>query len=113
MNEIVGFFLGYRAKIGYEICIMLYLCGSLWSYTSVFASSLASNVPVLFLNGGETCKVSDDHSSACEGVYLWWVFIFSIFVVPLTCIEMTETKVVQVAMSALRFIAIAIMFAYL
>lgn len=109
MNELVGFFLGRRPRLVYEFCICLYFVGALWSYSSVFASSFASHVALPHINGGSTCKPSDDHSSGCTGLYLIYLAIFSSIVIPLTCLEVTETKSVQVALAALRFVAVGAM----
>lgn len=38
MNQLVGLFLGARAQRVYELTVMLYLVGALWSYTSVFGT---------------------------------------------------------------------------
>lgn len=40
MNQLVGLFLGARWQRAYEVTVMLYLVGALWSYTSVFGASI-------------------------------------------------------------------------
>jgi hypothetical protein len=109
MNELVGLFIGNRAQRLYELTVMLYLVGALWSYTSVFASSLASHVGIPFINDGQTCLPYSDSSSGCTQLYLFYAAIFAVIVVPLTCMDLTEQKPLQIALSCLRFVAVAVM----
>lgn len=46
MNEVTNLFLGPKIKIVYDVLVALYLYGALWSYSTVFAESMASHIPV-------------------------------------------------------------------
>jgi len=109
MNQLVSIFLGNRMKIAYEICICIYFVFSLWSYVSVFAQSFASHVPIWFINNGDSCDVYQDHSSSCNNLYLFYIAIFAIVCIPLTCMDLTEMKGLQVFLAAFRFVSIGVM----
>eukprot|EP00762_Andalucia_godoyi_P002685 ANDGO_03430.mRNA.1 Transmembrane protein 104 homolog len=93
----------------YAVLSALYFIAALCSYASVFAQSFSANVP--FYSEGEwrTCDIYSDSSSACEGVYLFWLAVFSIIAVPLTCLDLEEQKYIQVALTTCRFLAIGTM----
>ena len=109
MNSLVGLFLGKSMQRVYEATVMIYLVGALWSYTSVFASSFSSHVGLPFLNGGSTCSVYTDTTPGCTDLYMFYVACFAVVVIPLTCLDLTEQKPVQIALSMLRFIAVTTM----
>lgn len=101
LNEMCYMFLGRIGKISYEVCTILYLFGGLWSYGSVFAQSAASHIPlpVSLVNGTLswfTCDVYRDGSSSCTILYLIYIAVFGLIVVPLTCLNLTEQKPLQV-----------------
>lgn len=109
VNQLVNLFMGLNARRFYDFLCAIYFIGSLWSYASVFASSVASNVPVSFLNGGSYCDVYKDHSSSCSSVYLFWLLIFALIVVPLTCMDLTEMAWMQVTLAIFRFVSLGTM----
>lgn len=112
MNELCRVFLGKRVQRVYEVCVAFYMLGVLWAAAAVFASSLATQIAIPFVNDGHTCDVYKDHSSSCSLLYLFWLALFSVVVVPLTCMDLTEQKPVQIFLSLGRFVIIAlIMFA--
>ena len=57
----------------------------------------------------ETCDVYSNSSWTCHWQYVIWVAVFSLVVVPLSCVELHEQKAVQVCMSVLRFVALFLM----
>jgi len=109
MNQLCSFFLGPTAARIYEICITIYFVGSLWSYASVFASSFASHVPLPFANNGHECDISVDSSAACTSLYLYYVLFFACIGIPLTCLDLTEMKLLQIALAIFRFVCLATM----
>jgi len=111
MNELVEMFLGRTARRFYEVLIIIYLVGALWSYTSVFASSLASHVPLPGINSSEECDIYKDHSSACSSLYLTYTGLFALVAIPLTCLDLTEMKVMQIGLAIFRFVSLATMMA--
>ena len=109
MNELVEMFMGLRARRFYELLVIIYLVGALWSYTSVFASSLASHVGIPGINGGHECDIYKDGSSSCTNLYLFYIALFSLVSVPLTCLDLTEMKLLQIALAIFRFVSLATM----
>ena len=108
-NELIAMFLSPGLGRLYEVLMCVYMMGSLWSYTSVFSTGMAANLGVPFLNGGETCVVSGDRSSACYGVYLFYNAVFACIVIPIATRNLTEMKAFVVALAMLRFVAITCM----
>ncbi|KAL0486267.1 11 TM domain-containing transmembrane protein [Acrasis kona] len=108
MNELCKMFLGTPGKLLYELCVCLYLYGALWSYGSVFAESMALFIP-LPIKGWYTCDVALDHSSTCNNLYMIYIGIFALMVVPLTCLNLTEQKSLQVVLTIFRYVALGLM----
>ena len=88
---------------------MLCLCVSVWAGLQVFATGMAANVAIPFLNGGETCVVSGDRATGCYGLYLFYCFVFACIVVPIATRNLTEMKYFIIALAMLRFVAITCM----
>lgn len=98
MNEVSYIWLGRVGKIVYEICTTMYLYGSLWSYASVFSQSIASHIPLPVGPGASwfTCDVYRDMGINCTFLYLIYILVFGLIVVPLTCMDLSEQKFLQV-----------------
>ena len=94
INELCRMFLGIPGKIIYEVALALCLYGNLWGLTTVFAESMASNIP-LPLDGWFTCNVYTDTSGTCDALYKIYVGVFALIVVPMTCLNLTEQKPVR------------------
>ena len=89
-------FLGDRGSSIYIFTLGLYMYGTLWAYTSVFANACSEALPIAsVLNLGH-----DD--------YLLYVALFSSVVVPLTCMELKEQVTVQVILSLCRLVMVVI-----
>lgn len=108
MNELTVSILGKKASRLYELCVFIYLIGSLWSYSSVFSSSLTSHIPLKFITGSTDCSTDLD-GTTCYHAYLFYIMLFAIVCVPLTCIELTEMKVMQVTLAIMRFLCLGVM----
>lgn len=91
LPDLCLFYLGHTGKVAYGIILSLYMYGTLWAYSSVFAKALpaASFLPPL--------------------PYTTYLMIFSLFVVPLSVMELSEQKTVQVALAACRFVMLFLM----
>ena len=109
VNELIDLFVSPNARRLYEFLLCVYMLGSLWSYTSVFATGMAANVAIPFLNGGDTCVVSGDRASGCYSLYLFYCLVFACIVVPIATRDLTEMKAFIIALAMLRFVAIACM----
>ena len=75
----------------------------------VFATGMAANVPIPFLNGGDTCVVSGDRATGCYALYIFYCFVFACIVVPIATRNLTEMKYFIIALAMLRFVAITCM----
>lgn len=96
----------------YTFLIMSYFLLTLWSYASVFSSSMASHVPMYGIHSSNTCDLEDHPTNAgCIALYTFWLGLFSLIVVPLSCKDLTEQIVVQVTLSIFRFVAVGLMLA--
>uniref|UniRef100_A0A7S4HPN4 Amino acid transporter transmembrane domain-containing protein n=1 Tax=Odontella aurita TaxID=265563 RepID=A0A7S4HPN4_9STRA len=94
LPELCRLFLGVWGFRGYGFCVSYYLYGALWSFTSVFGSALALNLPAS-LQGGDTYAMS--------------VFIFALIVGPMSFMDLDEQKAVQVVLSGGRIVMIILM----
>jgi hypothetical protein len=138
MTEVCDLLVGRRAKLGYCWMLLLYQCGTLWSYCSVFGSAAAGLLGVPFINGGQACDVSscgagagdddgDDDgggiggsgsgggglgcSDGCVSLYRFWLVAFALVATPLSVLEPKEQVCFQVCMTALRLAVVAAMVA--
>jgi amino acid permease len=92
--ELCRQFGGVPVELLYSIALCLYLAGSLWTYGSVFATSLA-----------EFGGVSMDTA------YFLYLGLLSLVVVPLSCLELEEQIPLQVALTAGRLLVMFLMVA--
>ena len=93
---------GRKFGIFYLSLLTISFEGALIAYTSIFGSSMASNVP---LPGLGTCDIyTSGFYSPC--VYNYWVFvlIYAIIVIYLTLRGLKEQKSFQIVMCGMRFI---------
>lgn len=61
----------------------------------MFAASFSANVPIVFLNDGNTCNIETDEG--CYSNYRVWLAVFALFVVPLSCLDLREQQALQVS----------------
>ena len=106
MSAIVTMLLGNVAKSVYVVFVCLYVYGTLWAFSSVFAASLSANVPIVFLDT-QTCDVEAD--PGCLVNFRIWEALFAAIVIPLSLLDLSEQKVVQVLMAAARAIVILLL----
>eukprot|EP00761_Pharyngomonas_kirbyi_P013833 gb/GECH01013862.1/.p1 GENE.gb/GECH01013862.1/~~gb/GECH01013862.1/.p1 ORF type:complete len:606 (+),score=81.08 gb/GECH01013862.1/:1-1818(+) len=112
VNQLCRMFLGRFWGGLYEVFVGLYLYGALWSYSTVFAESMALNVPLPVGpsdNLWYTCNVYQNGSGSCTAAYLIYIGIFALIVIPMTCLDLREQKPVQVIMALFRFFAMGLM----
>ena len=109
VGELCGLFLGRWAKYGYVMVIsatcFIYLLGC----STVAAASWAVNLPLDFANVRQ-CNSTDffmhtlPSDASCRNGSL---FLFACIVVPLSMISLKEQTILQVLLSILRFITVA------
>jgi hypothetical protein len=108
VTDLFGTFMGARARSVYVTVLSGYMYGALWAYSTVFAASFSANVPVFFLNGGNTCNIEEE-GTACLGPFFVWLSVFAVLAVPLSCLELKEQVSVQVVMFAARLVVVFLM----
>jgi amino acid permease len=99
MSALLG---GQRAQFLVQFFMCIYCYGSLWSYTSVFASSATTFAFQIFT--GRSCDVYEDPSSQCANAYLIAVAVYAIIVIIMSLMELKEQATVQMLLTAYRFI---------
>ena len=93
VNELVQIFLGRPARRVYELLLCIYMIGALWSYSAVFSQSMEGQLAI----------------GAIGNNYLFYLGLFALIVVPLTCLEMTELKPLAIALAIFRFVSLTLM----
>eukprot|EP00743_Colponemidia_sp_Colp-15_P002228 GILK01002414.1.p1 GENE.GILK01002414.1~~GILK01002414.1.p1 ORF type:complete len:492 (+),score=56.59 GILK01002414.1:106-1581(+) len=111
LGDLLNLFIGPSARVVYMLGLSMYMYGSLWSYTSVFSSSISAHLGLPFINGGHSCDVVNDLSDGCQGLYKAYVFVFAIFVIPVACLDLTEQVILQVTLALFRFVCFIIIMA--
>eukprot|EP01034_Spumella_vulgaris_P030878 gene30878-38162_t len=84
----------------YSGFLAIYMYGTLWAYSTVFAKSFASHLPMTFLFAANTAQ---DQS------YYLYLVIFGLLVVPMSLMEFTEQIAVQVALTVFRIVMLVVM----
>lgn len=109
-NELVEYFINKRAKLIYDICISFYMYGTLHMFASIVASSLASHIPIPYINDSTVCHniTADTLTDGCQLLYMIYIVLFACVVVPLTCRDLAEITVIQVLLAIFRFFALSL-----
>lgn len=115
VSELCEIFLGKCGKIMYIITLGIYLLITCWAYATVAASSWASNLPWNISSVSQMCHPEDftgvllPTSTSCQNTYHFYLLVFTLIVIPLSCLEFTEQKYIQVFMTFFRVIAVLLM----
>ena len=112
LNELIGFYCGRHMQRAYEVCLSILVVGALWAYCAVFAGSMAVQLPPIqsMLSGGvDSCSGEASLNGGCAGLYYFYLAIFALIVIPLTCRELTELKWMMIALAAFRFLSLGLM----
>lgn len=91
ITELCDLFLGERGRQAYSFIIIVYMYGTLWAYSTVFANSFAAH-----LNIGPYS-------------YHFYLAIFAAMVVPFSLREFSEQVNVQVVLSIFRIVMVSLM----
>lgn len=97
---------GYKFSIIYLSCLSIYFEGSLIAYSSIFAASFTSNVPLYFI---PTCDIYEKgFNSSC--IINYWIFLglFGFVVIYLSLLGIKNQKTFQVSMCGLRYFIICL-----
>lgn len=106
---IVGdMFAGKMGKIIVQVVMGCYCFGSLWSYASVFASSVASIFYSYVLS--DSCDAyAAAPSAGCLEAYYISMAVFSAIVISLVVLDISEQASIQKFLSAYRVVALLLM----
>ena len=111
VNALCRIFLGKRWVRIYTIVISLYMCGTLWAYTSVFASAMATAFPIFSDHEGKAISEIALRfvASSASLNYFCYAILFGCIVVPLSCLELDEQVPLQVMLTGCRFLMFFLM----
>lgn len=98
---------GTTAMVVYGVLLSLVMYGLLWAFGTVFAASLAANVPTPLTNY-VTCD-NERETTACVGPYRAFLLLFAVIVVPLSLVDLREQRVVQMIMTGTRGVVLLVM----
>lgn len=115
-TELCRIFLGSHGQYSYAVVVMVNNILICWACATVAASSLASNISYNF-GSLERCRDSEFHHRAmpgdgCRDSYYFSLFLYSVAVIPLCLLELSEQKYIQLLLGILRFIVIGSMAMY-
>ncbi|KAJ6252032.1 acid transporter [Anaeramoeba flamelloides] len=77
-----------------------------WSYGAVFGSSIVTLFPITSITKGDHCDIDGNFSHNCQNNYLLYIFLFSLVVIPISCLDLTEQRVIQIFLCAFRYLAL-------
>ena len=89
MPELCELFLGAQVRRCYTVIIAVYMYGTLWAYSAVFANAFASQLPI-----------KNGHSVS----YCLYLAVFACCVVPASLLELSEQVYMQVSLSGCRLL---------
>lgn len=96
INALCRIFLGKMGLHAYTFFLSLNLYGTLWAFTSVFATSAAKSFPI-YADGNLMVN------------YTYYAVIFASVVIPMSCLELNEQILVQVTVSLAMFMMVIVM----
>ena len=97
--ELCEIFIGPRGRQVYAVTIGIYMYGTLWAYSTVFANACATQLPLT--SAGNT---GQNNSS-----YLAYLALFAVLMVPASLMELSEQITIQVSLSACRMLLLVVM----
>jgi hypothetical protein len=115
MNVLCRVFLGKRGLRVFTLFLSLYMCGTLWAYTSVFSSAMARQFPIFAVSDNADLGnvlfglVSTAGTSSESLNYVCYAILFGCMVVPLSCLELDEQVPLQVFLTGCRFVMFFLM----
>jgi amino acid permease len=101
ITELCKIFLGKQSVRIYTFLVSIYMYGTLWAYSAVFADSLATRLPIMTTVAGD---ITPNNAS-----YKLYLLLFSMIVVPASMLELSEQVFVQVSLSICRVIMMLLM----
>ena len=114
ITALMHLFCGLPGELIYFISVSGYILCGLWNYACVFIQSILLSVPMAGMTKAGECDWSSGNndtnwSDNCDGAYYIYAFIYMVLVSCLSCLDMSEQRVIQICLTALRFLAVTIM----
>ncbi|KAJ3423884.1 hypothetical protein M0812_29515 [Anaeramoeba flamelloides] len=106
INELCYIFMGRNGKRFYTVALSMYILGSLWSYSAVFAQTITTMLPISGITKGDTCEIDQPFSVNCNKNYILYLVLFAIFAIPVACRDLAEQKILQISLTIFRFVAV-------
>lgn len=106
-TTLAGMYTGPFGAWFVQILLTLYFYGTLWSYSSVFASSFVTIFFEYALNS--QCDIYDNPDATCHWAYVGAVAGYGVIVTCASLMEISEQARVQVFLTIYRFVALGLM----
>jgi len=115
-SELCKVFLGTYGQYSFVGVLVVHVILICWVCATVAGSSLASNISYNF-GSLERCGDSEFHhevipGDGCKHSYRFSVFLYSLAVIPLCLLELSEQKYIQVILGFVRFVAVSCLVTY-
>ena len=111
LTEMISVLLGKGGGVLFGAILFVSVFGTLVAFSSIFASSMASAVPIY---GFSTCSIYDNGSSfgnSCWIKYWFYLAVMMVLAIGLVLIGLKEQAEVQAVMSIMRFVIIGLLLA--
>ena len=115
-SEMSEIFFGRYMKYAYLVILSVYMFLFSWSSCTVAGSAWSSNLPLNFGSLSQ-CDEEEYHhnlipSGGCLGAYRFCVMLFALVVIPLSLVELTEQKFLQMLLGLMRFLTFGCLIVY-
>ena len=115
-SEMCEIFFGRYMKYLYIIVFTIYMFFSYWASATVAGSAWASNLPLNFGSLSQCDEQSFHHtlapSGGCLAAYRFCIMLFGLIVIPLSLVELTEQKYLQILLGLMRFFTFGCLIIY-
>ena len=115
-SEMCQMFYGRYMKYIYIIVFTIYMFFGFWASATVAGSAWSSNLPLNFGSLSQ-CKEQSFHdnlapSGGCLSAYRFCIMLFAVIVIPLSLVELTEQKHLQILLGLMRFLTFGCLIIY-
>ena len=115
-SEMCEIFFGPYMKYIYLAILGAYMFVSYWASATVAGSAWASNLPLNFGSLSQCEEEAFHHdlapSGGCLSAYRFCIMLFAVIVIPLSLVELTEQKYLQVLLGLMRFLTFGCLIIY-
>ena len=112
LAELCQIFYGVPIKYLYMIILSIILLMACWSCATVAGTAWSTNIPFNFgsleqcPDGAFKGHIFPKHHHGCIDAYRFCVMIFALIVIPLSLLELTDQKYLQVLLGLMRFFTV-------